>query len=224
MLNELILLAYGEEVLISNPVTMPMLTTTNLQDKLIQDCMWSSHLCDRNNILKKPPPPAPLQLAPLIKPLDNEQEGGVYTPAPSPTPPPSAVVGGDSSHDEGMESDCVSPSVVFPSLLTPPASAKLPAGIGTNVGSVPVAMETNKMTASPRKLGILRKKVTDDPDWAEGDDSAEDTYGRHGYERSQRRKRKLSTAAVATGANSRHQPQSELSTSGNCQNYLIAKN
>ena len=50
LLNELILLAYGEEVLTSNPVAFPPLTvatniatatSTNLEENLIQDCMWS---------------------------------------------------------------------------------------------------------------------------------------------------------------------------------------
>ena len=215
MLNELILLAYGEEVLTSNPVAVPpltMATSTNLQDNLIQDCMWSSHLCDRS-IARKPPPPLPALRRSL-----GERGGGVYTPAPSPPPPPgvAAVVGGDSSHDdEGMESDCVSPSAVFPSLLTPPASGKILTGVGSKVESALFAMETTEATSSPTKkaLGVVsRCKSSDDPDWEE---SGEENGGRHGYERGQRRKRKLSTAAVGTGANSRHQPQSESSsTSG----------
>ena len=140
----------------------------------------------------------------------------MYTPAPSPPPPPGGVViGSDSSHDdEGMESDCVSPSVVFPSFLTQPATRTLP-GTGSKVGATPVPMETNK-PAPPRKSFVLRSKasVVDDPDWMEGDESGDDSCSRHGYERSQRRKRKLSTVAMGTGANSRYQPQSELSTSG----------
>ena len=242
MLNELILLAYGEEVLTSNPIAVPSLTTARragtssssyLQESLIQDCMWSSHLCD-NRSRKQPPslsattPTSSLQNTPGDSGVGGG--GGVYTPAPSPPPSATMVVGGDgsSSHDdEGMESDCcVSPSVVFPSILTSPTK-HLATGVGSKVDSAPnntVTTETaetsNTATTSSTKTlsSVLRnsKAEQDDPDWEESGDEG----GRHGYsERTQhRRKRKLSSGATGggtTGPNSRVQPQSmESSTSG----------
>jgi hypothetical protein len=244
LLNELILLAYGEEVLTSNPVAFPPLTVAtniaaatsttsgNLQENLIQDCMWSGHLCERRSLTKKP-------LAPLASvgsansslqntPRDSGTGGGVYTPAPSPSPPASVVVGGDSSHDDdSVESDCcVSPSVVFPSILTSPT--KILPRVGSKVDTT-VATETTEATttaSSPMKksMSVLRnssKAERDDPDWEE---SGDEIGGRHGYERGQqRRKRKLSSAAmVAMGANSRIQPQStESSTSGESHKKVL---
>ena len=247
LLNELILLAYGEEVLTSNPVAFPPLTVAtniaaatsttsgNLQENLIQDCMWSGHLCERRSLTKKP-------LAPLASvgsansslqntPRDSGTGGAVYTPAPSPSPPASVVVGGDSSHDDdSVESDCcVSPSVVFPSILTSPT--KILPRVGSKVDTT-VATETTEATttaSSPMKksMSVLRnssKAERDDPDWEE---SGDEIGGRHGYERGQqRRKRKLSSAAmVAMGANSRIQPQStESSTSGeSCLQHFHTK-
>lgn len=245
LLNELVLLAYGEDILANNPVAFPPLTMAtessdeeaNLQDNLIQDCMWSGGHCERLTNKKSSshssslPPP----LTGLRKIADGND--GAYTPAPS--PPPSAsgvVVGGDSSHDdEGMESDCVSPSAVFPSLLTPPASATgklIAGGVGSKVdqSSTTVATETkssesssgpstssssSSATLSPVKMTSVssaagsRTKPSDDPDWDEWVES-----GIRSYERGQRRnKRKLSTMAIGTGGNSRQQPQSESSTS-----------
>ena len=174
--------------------------------------MWSSHVIDKS--ARKPPPTLTPHEAPTgHQTTPGEQGGEVYTPTPSPPPPPgtAVVVGGDGDHDdEGMESDCVSPSAVFPSLLTP---NKLSA-VGSKVDNTPVATETPEPTTSPVKRParvLLRNKPSDDPDWEE---SSEEMSGRHGYERCQRRKRKLSTAAVGTGANGRQQPQSESSTSG----------
>ena len=117
-----------------------------------------------------------------------------------------------------MESDCVSPSAVFPSLLTPPTNNKsFAVGVGSNVN--PQSSDTVSATpimnpASSIPGAALHSSKMSDPDWEQDDSSEETTGGRHGYERTQRHKRKLSTAAMGTGANSRHQPQSELSTSG----------
>ena len=218
LLSEIILLAYGEEALISNPLPLPPLTTaTDLQDNLIQDCMWSGHICNRassSTTTKKPSnavSPSPLPLVPSKPPLPGDQHddgsGGDYTPAPSPPPPSSSTTGGDSSQDE--ESDCVSPSAVFPALLAPPDNDKaavLELGSKNDRRLSSVAVD---MPATPPK----RKRVLD-PDWEQ--DSSEECSGRHGYERSHRRKRKLSTAAVGTGGNARHQPQSDMTTSGVC--------
>ncbi|CAI8021788.1 Myc proto-oncogene protein [Geodia barretti] len=191
--------------------------------------MWSGHLCERRSLAKKPP--APLASVGSANsslqntPGDSGTGGGVYTPSPSPPPPASVAVGGDSSHDdEGVESDCcVSPSVVFPSILTSPT--KILPRVGSKVDSThnntTAATETTEATttaSSPVKKNMLvlrnsNKAERDDPDWEE---SGDEIGGRHGYERSQqRRKRKLSSAAtVAMGANSRIQPQStESSTS-----------
>ena len=200
MLNELILLAYGEEVLTSTPVPFPL--TTNLQDKLIQDCMWSGHICDRTPHLKKHPP-APLNLPPVKISSDR----GVYTPAPSPLTPPSAS-GGESSQEgeiEAMESDCISPSVVFPSFIATPATKPVAA---VKESRTPVTAEDGSTDVEKGNQGS-----SSDPDWEE---SGEEYSCRRSYEREHTRKteRKLSTAAVGTGGNNRHQPQSELSTSG----------
>jgi Myc proto-oncogene protein len=207
MLNELILLAYGEDILTSNPVSSPPITMpTNLQDNLIQDCMWSVHVCDRTSHSKRAPP-APLNLAPV---KISGEEDGVYTPAPSPPPPPSSS-GSESGPEEAMESDCISPSAVFPSLLTPPANKSLGLcksdrmSAAIEAGIAAITEKTSPVTSALRSSNS-------DPDW-EYDKS--EGARRQCYERSQRRRRerKLSTAAVGTGANCRHQPHSECSTS-----------
>ena len=206
MLNELILLAYGEEVLANAAASsLPIASDTDLQDQLIQDCMWSSHICDRDPVPKKKPL-APLSLAPLnLAPRMRIADGGVYTPAPSP-PPPLVANSNDSAQEtelEAMESDCVSPSVVFPSLLTP-TSAKTPL---TKVGDHSIVMDTEKSSVLRNIPECVTVASTErvEPVGVE--------TSRRRFER-ERGKRRLSTAAVGTGSNNRVQPLSESSTSG----------
>ena len=102
-----------------------------------------------------------------------------------------------------MEGDCVSPSAVFPSLLTPPPTKRLG-----------VAKEDRRSVTIDTDDAKRTLRSSSDRD-GEQDESSEGS-SRHSYEGEQRRKRerRLSTTAVGTGANNRHQPQSESSTSG----------
>ena len=103
-----------------------------------------------------------------------------------------------------MESDCISPSVVFPSFIAAPATKHVPA---VKESRTPVTVEDGSTDIDKGNQGS-----SSDPDW----ESSEEYTCRRSYEREHSRKseRKLSTAAVGTGGNTRHQPQSELSTSG----------
>lgn len=108
---------------------------------------------------------------------------------------------------EAMENDCVNPSVVFPSFIASPTKRHVPA-LNEGHACASVSMEDGSVNVEKGT-----QENSSDPDW---EDSSEEYTSRRSYEREPRRKseRKLSTVAVGPGGNSRHQPQSELSTSG----------
>ncbi len=181
MLNELILLAYGEEVLTDAPL---LSCDRNLQDKLIQDCMWSGHLCEKDP--SKTTISAPLNLPPVVSP-----DSGVYSPASSPPPPPVPTECDTSAEEEitPMQTDCISPSAVFPTLLPPTSTtAASNSSGGTNIAEVKKSLRM----AERFHKGVepVRRRLE-----------------RERYER------RYVTMAM-TGGNGRVQPQAESSTSG----------
>lgn len=191
MLNELILLAYGEELLAEMQNPLVLSNDTDLQDKLIQDCMWSGQARELSSPSKKTTPD-------FLKMAQPPECVGGYTPAPSPPSLPTPSTCDSVPEEEEMGSipnDYVSPSAVFMSLSTPTK----PVPVTRSAHSVAKQTETKKSSST-------RMEERAEPDL----ETSRRSKAKQSHERSER---KFITAAMGTGGNSRRQPQADSSTS-----------